>query len=361
MFKKHEEEAGPKRRRGTPLPFVLLRMCLSLMMLSIFGIAILTAFRHFSGTDPLSVSPKNALVSVATSDASADLVKAVFSLDAKKGLTSIQRMLAESLNQPTLAPKPQTLDPNIVPSSSFVPTAPLLMKFAVIADSHTDNEDLAKALNQAKSSGVKFVIGLGDYSQVGTKEELQSAKNVITSSGLPFYGTAGDHDLWDCRNRKLSPDCNFTTVFGSTYQSFSDSNIRFIILYNSDNYDGIDALQMKWLGDELQRAAIAQPKQLFVFTHEPLYHPSSDHIMGKDNSKIRDQASHVASLLKQAKVAEVFYGDTHFYGRYVDPTTSLKMTTVGAVTRERNVQAPRFAIVDVYTDGSYNVEDLEIK
>ena len=350
MFKKHhdEEEAPKRRKRGMPLPFVIARMFLSLIMLSIFGLAILTAYRHFSGTDPLTISPKNALVSVATSNASADFVNALFTLDVKKATQSIQRMLADSLKQPNLAPNDsQSAISSIVPQSTFIPTAPLLMKFALIADSHTDTEDLSKALKQAKDNQVKFVIGLGDYSQVGTAQELQATKSIITASGLPFYGTAGDHDLWDCRNRKQSPDCNFTTIFGSTYQSFSDSNIRFIILYDSDNYDGIDALQMKWLDDELQRVAINQPKHLFVFTHEPLYHPSSDHFMGKDNPRLQTQAKDVLSKLKQAKVSEIFYGDTHFYGRYVDPTTSIKMTTVGAVTRERNAQASRFAIVDV--------------
>jgi len=37
------------------------------------------------------------------------------------------------------------------------------------------------------------------------------------------------------------------------------------------------------------------------------------------------------------------------------------MTVVGALTSTRNTQAPRFAVVDVYDDGSYNVKDQEIK
>jgi len=59
-------------------------------------------------------------------------------------------------------------------------------------------------------------------------------------------------------------------------------------------------------------------------------------------------------------IAAVFAGNIHAYSSY-NGKSGLPMFTIGAVTADRNVQLPRFAIVDVYENGSYNVEDIEIK
>ncbi|KKQ14068.1 MAG: hypothetical protein US28_C0040G0009 [Candidatus Daviesbacteria bacterium GW2011_GWA1_36_8] len=77
--------------------------------------------------------------------------------------------------------------------------------------------------------------------------------------------------------------------------------------------------------------------------------------MGKVTPKLKNQADHLIDIFKKGGVEEVFSADTHFYSRYQEPKSMLNMTTVGAVTSDRNPQTPRFAIVEVYTDGSYNV------
>ncbi len=350
FFKKNEESAHKKR--GPSLPFVLLRMCLSLIMLSIFGLLILQAFRHFSGTDPLKVDPKTAIFSAITSETGAKLVKDLLSFDVHSSVTDLKNLGNSSAGGAGI---------DLTGDGPRQPTGPIALRFAVVADSHNDNKNLQKALAQAKEMNSRFVIGLGDYSDVGTYDELQMAKNQFNSSGLAYYSTAGDHDLWDCRNRDQTPTCNYTQLFGSPYQSFSVNNNRFILLYNSDNYLGMDGVEMKWLEDELLRVKAENPKHIFVLAQEPLYHPSSDHYMGKSNPKIKEQAEKITALLKEAGVTEFFAGDAHFYARYMEPKTNLKMTVVGAVTEARNTQKPRFSVVDVYEDGSYNVQDLEIK
>ena len=50
--------------------------------------------------------------------------------------------------------------------------------FAVVADSHNANDNLQKALDRAKEAGVDYVIGLGDYTQVGSIEELPTIKET---------------------------------------------------------------------------------------------------------------------------------------------------------------------------------------
>ncbi len=353
MFNKKEES---HRKRGTSLPFVLFRMCLSLAMLSIFGLLVFQAYRYFSGVDPLKVDPKIAITSLITSEGGAQLAKDLLSFQFPKSLQDIKQIANDS-KQTEESDQTESSDGDSVSTHKGA----LLFKFAIVTDTHNDNANLVKALNQAKAAGSKFIIGLGDFSDVGTVEELQMTKNQFEASGLPYYVTAGDHDLWDCRNRSQTPTCNFSRVFGSDYQSFEYQNTRLVLFDNSDNYLGVDGVAMAWLKDELDRAKAGHPKLVLAFMQEPLYHPSSDHVMGKSNPKLAKQATELVDLLKDAGVKEVFFGDTHFYARYNDPRSNLKMTTVGAVTEARNAQHPRFAIIDVYEDGSYNVADTEIK
>lgn len=334
MFRNHD---NGYKKRSSFLPFVILRVFLSLAIMLVFAFGVYSAYKHFSGVDPLSLDPK-AIVLSWPSMLSAKLPDSIS--DVKKVLK------VESEKDKSM-------------SNEFKGKPSLVLRFGLIADAHNNLSDLRKSLSQLKDKGVGFIIGLGDYSDVGTLEELERTRQVFEASGLPFYLTAGDHDLWDCNNRGMSPTCNFEAVFGPAYQSFRYSKIRFIILNNSDNKSGFDQPQLIWLEEELAKSEDTQ--LTLVFMHEPLYHPSSDHVMGKTSPKLREQAEHVVKLLKDSGVNEVFAGDTHFFSRYEEPKQKLRMTAVGALSRERNAQVPRFALVDIYLDGSYNVSDIEVR
>jgi predicted phosphodiesterase len=345
-----------KKSGGGFLSFLFVRLPLTLIMLGFLVFAGYKAYVHFSGTDPVTMDPQTALLSIVTSEHSANLITSLLSLNFNTSLSEFKEVLkigttdeSSDISTPTSSPKTTT------------PSGTIVMKVAVVADSHTDNQSLQKAIAQVKKEGVKAIIGLGDYSNVGTSDELQKSQAIFEASGIPIYPVAGDHDLWDCRNRGEDPLCNFRSIFGQSYQSFKIGDVRFVMIHNSDNYIGIDGVQMRWLQDEFTRIQSEKNKAIFVFAHEPFYHPSSDHFMGKESPKLRDQAKDVIQMMRQAKVAEVFYGDTHFFGRYTDPVSELRMTTVGAVTSERNTQKPRFVIVDVYESGEYNVRDIEVQ
>lgn len=348
MFRKRES-----RKRSSFLPFVIFRMGLSLTMIAILGLGVYQAFRYFSGSDPAKLDPKTLIITLLGSNS------------ASQTITDILETKFSKFNIPVGEKKPDVKNSD----DNFVPQGNPILKFALVADSHNDNENLAKALSQAKQEGSSFVIGLGDFSDTGTLDELQKAKDVFETANLPYYLTAGDHDLWDARDKGLNATANFSEVFGSPYQTFRDNNIQFIIVYNSDNYHGLDGVQKQWLEDSLQKAQEDKPRATLVFLHEPLYHPTSDHFMGsarkdgeqQNNQEIINQAKELIKLFKENGVAGVAAGDTHAFLRYRDPDMGLKMTTTGAVTRERNVEKPKLAIVDVYQDGSYNISDMEIK
>lgn len=305
----------------------LFRLFLSLVVLTILGIGLFQAYKTFSGFDPLKLSPQSLM----------KLITGFISLSPD------QLINQNRSNTPTSASE-------------------VSFKFAVVADSHQDSLNLKKALSQAKSLGAKFVIGLGDFSDVGTIEELRSSKQAFDEANLDYYVISGDHDLWDSRNKGVDPTTNFRGVFGQApYSSFSFENIRIILVNNSDNYLGLDELQLKWIEETLDSVEQEGPKLILVFASIPLYHPSSDHVMGKENPKLKNQAEHLSSIFKKHQVAEVIAGDTHSFSRYREPVNDLAMTSTGAVTSVKNPQAPRFAMIAILQDGGYNIEDTEIR
>jgi hypothetical protein len=347
MFLKKSEHSRKRAGAG------ILRLFLSFIIMGILGVGLLQAYRSFSGVDPFDLSPKNIAQNFLDSQKAYELITGLLSVSPSTSLEKVK----EVLKDPSKATSPNTSQ---VAGENFTPTAPLAFKFAVVADSHNDNSNLKKALAQAKAQEAKFVIGLGDYTDVGTLDELKAAKAQFDSAGLPYYLTAGDHDLWDARNQKLPPSQNFIEVFGNPYQAFGYQNLRAILVYDSDNYLGLDSVQLKWLEDELNRDK-EEDKLVLMFTSTPFYHPSSDHQLGRVNEKLKDQSAHLSSISKAAGVKEVIAGDTHMSARYVDSQNDLKMSTVGAVTSIKNPQTPRFAIVNVYQDNTYLIEDVEIQ
>jgi len=319
-----------------------------------------------------------------------------------------------------------------------------ILKVALVTDSHNDNDLLAKALAQAKAERVDFVIGMGDFTNTGTLDELAVAKNVFDASGLTYYVTAGDHDLWDSRDKaikaiqdiedievvkaKTALD-NFQQVFGQSEQSFGQKGMQFVIVDNSDIYIGIHSSGWIILENALSRKQndVAQntgnskleirnsknseqtPKLTFVFTHKTPYHPQSAHIMGEQTPVVAEQAKALIKLIEathpchserseesaQNKILRYaqddkrsaqddkrsaqddkrsaqddrkcpavdgfFSGDLHFFANFNSPGGSVKMTTIGAVTREPNPQGPRFGVLTVFDDYTWEVKDVEIR
>lgn len=335
---------GNHRKSSNPL-LTIFRLIMSVIIIGVLGIGLLQAYKAFSGYDPMKLD-SNSLQGILTSDSAYQTLINLLTFDPKESITGIGQ-----------SSKGQEVGEEVSKSD-----APVKFKFAVMADSHKDTLSLERALNMARDQGAQFVIMMGDLSDVGTLDELESTKRVLDASGMTYYAAAGDHDLWDSRDKESNAPKNFMTVFGTTYQSFSYDTVRFILIYNSDNYSGLDGVQLKWVEDELAMTQeVNSPPVTFVFAPTPLYHPSSDHVMGKVTPKLTSQAEHLMTSFKRAGVDLVFSADTHFYSKFKEPKNELNMMTVGALTSDRNPQAPRFAMVEVLEDGNFNVLETEIK
>lgn len=300
---------------------------------------IYSAYKHFLGFDPLKLDPQSVAKELLGARTPQQILTVLSSI--KLG-SKILGETSQKIAQPVF-------------------TSQVAFKFLLVSDSHDDNANLAKAITQSKVNYPIFVIGLGDYTNVGTLDELKSAKAEFDRAGLRYFLVAGDHDLWDSRDKKGDPGVNFKQVFGLFYQSFEYQGFKFLLLDNSDNYIGISDEQKNWITAELEKAANENIRGIFVFIATPLYHPSSDHYMGKVDKDLKVQAQSLIYQLKDAGVKKIFSGDIHYFSEYEEPITKLPMVTIGAVVTERNPQAPRYAVVAVFDDGSTKVDDVEIK
>ena len=240
-----------------------------------------------------------------------------------------------------------------------------ILRVALVADSHNENELLAKALTQAKGMGINFVIGVGDYTNLGTVDELTVAKNEFEKSKLEYFLIPGDRDGWESRERGEVDPTNFIEVFGPLSQVLEREGVKFVLVDNSDLYKGISKEDWKKLNSDLSDLSnlgdLSQKRLVFVFAHKTPFHPESSHVMGEDSEEVSRQARKLMDLLEEGKVDGFFSGDLHFFASYLSPSKIVKMTTVGAAASDRNFQGPRFAILTVFDDYSWEVEDVEIR
>ena len=172
-----------------------------------------------------------------------------------------------------------------------------VFSFAFLTDVHLNkdnngngNEGLAKALADAKSHGVDFVIFGGDLTDIdGLKPEQESTadsllarfKSIVDKSGLQAHFTIGNHDRFYAFNGQPDPaGFNiFQKHLGETYYSFDHKGVHFVVL-NSVQRDSahtyfVNNEQFQWLENDL--SGIGKETPLVVITHVPfqsLYYPA---------------------------------------------------------------------------------------
>lgn len=241
-----------------------------------------------------------------------------------------------------------------------------ILRVALLADSEDDNEKLTRAIDQIRVSKVDFAVFLGDLTRLGEVQKLEEVQEILDKSGVKYYVTAGDHDLWAARNDGKDAHAYFDQVFGHGSQVVKSKNVVFTILDNSDIYKGIS--DEDWL--LLKNSTYDEGKLHFVLAHKTPFHPQSSHVMGAENPDVARQAKELMVQLEEDKIDGFFSGDLHFFAQFSSKegatssnnlANGVKITTIGAVSAERNFQGPRFAIMKVFDDYTWEVEDREIR
>ena len=212
----------------------------------------------------------------------------------------------------------------ITPTATYTPT-PTETKFAVTGDIHNCTSCLEKIIKRAKDDGIQILILAGDLTTNGTKDELTAIKKVLDSSDMKYVVTPGNHDGY----KGL-----YYSVFELGFQSFKINGNKFILIddssYKSLNYNSKTADQKNWIVSEVGECKTVT---CIVVMHRPVNHPSSDHVMGEDNSNSMAEAKWLLKLLVDNKIKEIESGHIHRFETYIKGGMKTNLVGPGQYSR----------------------------
>ena len=113
--------------------------------------------------------------------------------------------------------------------------------FIVISDIHINGKEnpAFDSLKPKLAKTDKFIVMAGDLSQNGNKSDFDICKTQVQSLGLPYYATAGNHDLY------YAGWPNYKEVFGQSYYSFATHNMKILM---ADTANGtLGRAQRQWM------------------------------------------------------------------------------------------------------------------
>ena len=118
----------------------------------------------------------------------------------------------------------------------FAQTTGSSFKFALVTDTHVgnpnNNEDLYRTVKDINSlPDIAFVVVSGDVTEFGSDEELQTAKELLSTLNKPYYVIPGNHDS----NWSESGTNSFKLIFGSETFGFEYHGYQFIGLASGPN------------------------------------------------------------------------------------------------------------------------------
>jgi outer membrane protein assembly factor BamB/predicted MPP superfamily phosphohydrolase len=148
------------------------------------------------------------------------------------------------------------------------------IRFAWISDLHVGSQGAADALERAvgqlnRQDGIRFVILTGDITEMGSDEELHTARRVLAGLRHPFHIIPGNHDTkWS-----ESGTTTFSRLFGSNRFAFTLGSYTFVgisqgpLLRMADGHFAPD--ELRWCDSTLARARRVGSPVIFI-SHYPI-------------------------------------------------------------------------------------------
>ena len=233
-----------------------------------------------------------------------------------------------------------------------------VLSLAIISDIHNSWDNLDNSIEVINNTYFDMVIFLGDLTDVGEPENLEKGAKLLQKLRYPLLSTPGNHDIWYARQERLAEDYYFNQYF--PVQSCSEyKGFEFVFINNSDEQLGLTADNWNKTLDCLNI-----PKPLVVFSHEPIFHPTNDYVMGKYEDKVATQAAIILDILCQKKAKVAVAGHQHSYSQYFYDCPNgykLPMIVSGALAETRNFQSPRFLKLNIFNDGGFENKEDELK
>ena len=200
--------------------------------------------------------------------------------------------------------------------------------FVQISDSHIGfskepNLDPANTLQQAIDS-IKaapkrpaFMIHTGDISHLSKPGELDTAEQIIKTTGLDVHYVPGEHDvLVDDGQSYLE---RFSPKSPNGWYSFDQNGVHFIGLVNVMNLKGgglglLGDEQIEWLRRDLEKRTSSTP--IVVFAHIPLWSVYPEWGWGTDDG------ARALSYLKRFGSVTVLNGHIHQVAQKIEGSMS---------------------------------------
>lgn len=151
------------------------------------------------------------------------------------------------------------------------------VRIIAFTDTHNENENVAKAVQQAYSlfdndenyKGVDAFFGLGDFSSIGTLGDYENFVKVLKENvreDTICINVLGNHEMKTENCTEL-----FEEVFGHNINTVTDVNGFTCIGFSGERFLTewtVTPASLQWLDKEIEKAeAIAEDKPVFVFQH----------------------------------------------------------------------------------------------
>jgi predicted phosphodiesterase len=220
-------------------------------------------------------------------------------------------------------------------------------RFALMSDVQggiDEVQDIFRSINS--EDDVRFLLGAGDLSSTGSREELERFAHELETLDVPYYTTLGNHDvpvagLW----QELYGRGNFRFVFRGVQFTLLDSASATI---DPLAYSWLD----RWLYEGLSRVNI-------FAMHIPALDP-----VGTRNGAFgsRNEAGKLLSSLHAGNVALTLYGHIHSFYQYENGGIQAFISGGGGALPERGDGYGRhYMLIDVGAEaGIVSTKRVEI-
>jgi len=152
-----------------------------------------------------------------------------------------------------------------------------------------------------------FLFDLGDSSEHGYLEEYTTYKNMMDATGVPWFQTLGNHDLYNDGWKQ------YRQVLGKTVFTFEvgtkgETGSMFLISLDTAN-SSLGMLQMDWLEETLKRES-GLWDHIIVLTHSQFF---ADPILTVVQFTDTEEIYKLTYLFKTYGVDIFFAGHTHVW------------------------------------------------
>lgn len=201
-----------------------------------------------------------------------------------------------------------------------------VVRFALFTDSHHNYHDLNETINHINESGNDFAVFLGDFSDIGSRDEYEIFHSFLRDITISTWIVPGNHDLATLKEKL------FTRVFGAENHAIVASFGK-MIFWNSNALElRPKTADLDWLDGQVSSANASEP--VFIFQHQdPLnnltYTPS--------------ELTRINTILNSHPEVYVFHGHLHRFD-----TSNVGTALTFQVSR---VEGHKWAYVEVDNTG----------